>query len=91
MTGNGWMEREGATFDAQEELHRIKSLRTTMRKKRFNRSVLERYRAELVELHRAGASLCDLQVWLRRNKRLKVARSTIGRYLHKLPELKMEE
>ncbi len=89
MKRNGGREQRSETFNADQELQRIKTMRTVMRKKRYNKSVLERYRAELVELHRAGASLGDIQLWLRREKRLKVARSTIGRFLHKLPELNL--
>ena len=57
-------------------------------------SKLERYRAELVRLHRAGASIRELQLWLQeqrsrtRSGRSPVAStSTIHSYLRNLPEL----
>ncbi len=57
-------------------------------------SKLERYRAELVRLHRAGASIRELQLWLQaqrsktRSGRSPLASvSTIHTYLHSLPEL----
>lgn len=64
----------------------IKRQRQAMRRKRYSRSRLMIFRAELVALRREGASLADLQLWLR-GQRVKVARSTIGRYLNQLPEL----
>ena len=57
-------------------------------------SKLERYRAELVRLHRAGASIRELQLWLlaqrskTRSGRSPLASvSTIHTYLHSLPQL----
>jgi hypothetical protein len=52
----------------------------------FRRSQLLPYRAEFVHQRRAGASLAVLQRWLRQH-RVRVARSTIKRYLDQLPEL----
>ena len=57
-------------------------------------SKLERYRAELVRLHRAGASIRELQLWLQTQRsRTRSGRSplastsTIHAYLRGLPEL----
>jgi hypothetical protein len=57
------------------------------RTRTWSKSRLTPFRSELVKLHFAGGSLGDLQVWLR-SKRCKVHRSTIYRYLTKLPEMK---
>jgi hypothetical protein len=57
-----------------------------MRRRIYRRSQLDRYRAELVILRQAGATLGQLQLWLKA-KRLTVARSTILRYLDRLPEV----
>lgn len=76
----------GAEFDAKEALFDLRRRQALKRRRRYRRSKLDRYRAELVKLRRAGASLAQLQLWLQ-NRRLKVSRSTIHRYLRRLPEL----
>ncbi len=43
-------------FDPLAELDAVKTHRTMQRRKMYRKSKLERYRAELVALHRAGAS-----------------------------------
>jgi hypothetical protein len=78
------------TFDAQAEIKRIRSLRAEARRKLFRKSRLDRYRAELVTLKQAGASCADLVLWLRITHRCKINRSSIDRYLKKLPELNSE-
>jgi hypothetical protein len=75
------------TFDAQAEVNRIRSLRAEARRKLFRKSRLDRYRAELVAMKQAGASCADLVVWLRITHRCKINRSSVDRYLKKLPEL----
>jgi len=74
-------------FDASKELAKIKEFRCITRRKRSRFSKLMPFRKELVELRRAGATIGDLVIWLRKNKRLRVAASTVSRYLQKLPEL----
>lgn len=81
------MRTEQETFDAQSEVGRIRSLRANARRRLFRKSRLDRYRAELVAMKRAGASYADLAVWLRITHRCKINRSSIDRYLKKLPEL----
>lgn len=73
-------------FCATTELDSIKHLRQTSRRRRYRRLRLLKYRAELVELRIAGATLADLRLWLRR-QRVRVAASTISRFLKRLPEL----
>ncbi|MRR56991.1 MAG: hypothetical protein EG824_02080 [Deltaproteobacteria bacterium] len=74
-------------FDASEILAEIKEFRRMARRKRSRFSKLLPFRMELVELRRAGATIGDLVIWLRKNKRMRVAASTVSRYLQKLPEL----
>jgi hypothetical protein len=75
----------------------LRAARTEARRTRaYARRVskLERYRAELVRLHRAGASIRELQIWLQEQRsRTRSGRSplastsTIHAYLRSLPEL----
>lgn len=84
------MSKGHETFDAQAEVKRIRSLRAEARRRLFRKSRLDRYRAELVAMRQAGASCTDLAVWLRVTHRCKINRSSIDRYLKKLPELSSE-
>ena len=80
------METHDETFDAQTEVARIRSRRAVARRKHYRKSRLDRYRAELVAMRRAGASCADLAEWLRVH-RCRIHRSSIDRYLKRLPEL----
>lgn len=68
------------------ELAAIRQQRRAARRKRYYRSRLDRHRAEIVALRRAAATLAEIAIWLRR-RRIKVAPSTISRYLARLPEV----
>ena len=71
-------------FNAPSVLAGIREVRTVRRKRSTcEKSVLSKYVAELSGLKESGASLGDLQVWLRTEKRVKVERSTILRFLNK--------
>lgn len=71
-------------FDAAGVLLGIRESRAVRRKRiTWGRSKLSKYRAELVLMRNAGAKYADLQFWLRKSKRIKVARSTIMRFLKK--------
>jgi hypothetical protein len=63
------------------QLNAVRGLRIESRRRRFRRSRLDRYRAELAELAARGASWRDLAVWLRKFKRVKVHPTTVGRRL----------
>lgn len=76
-----------APFDPVRELKAVKERRAMQRRRRYCKSKLEKYRAELVALHRAGASAQDLVTWIKARHRLKIHRSSIDRYLSHLPEL----
>lgn len=81
------MTKNHETFNAQAEVERIRIRRTEARRKLYRKSRLDKYRSELVAMKQAGASCADLVEWLRVNHRCKVNRSSIDRYLKKLPEL----
>lgn len=81
------MSKNHETFNAQIEIDKIRARRTEARRKLYRKSRLDKYRAELVAMKQAGASCADLVEWLRLNHRCKVNRSSIDRYLKKLPEL----
>ena len=75
-------------FDAGAVLTAIKAHRAMAKhRSTWGRSRLVKHRAELVHMRQQGASFGDLVVWLRKEKRLKVERSTVKRYLDKLPEI----
>lgn len=72
--------------DIEQELATIRQQRRVNRRRRYYRSRLDRYRAEIVGLRRAGATLAEIATWLRR-RRCRVVASTISRYLARLPEV----
>ena len=74
-------------LDAAAVLEVIHRHRETARRQAYHRSKLSRYRAELVKLRLAGGSYPDLVVWLRKTHRVKVAHTTVMRYLQQLPEI----
>lgn len=80
------MSRVDETFDALGAIKRVKAFRKECQRKRYSKSRLEKYRSELVEMRRVGASCADLAVWLRLNHRLHVNRSSVDRFLKRLPE-----
>ena len=73
-------------IDVLETLDSIRELHNVGRRRRYYRSRLDRYRSELVELRKNGASWNELVTFLRLH-RIKVARSTVIRYVNKLPEI----
>ena len=85
------MSKRDETFNPTAEVETIRARRAEARRKLYRKSRLDKYRAELVAMKQAGASCADLVEWLRVNHRCKVNRSSIDRYLKKLPELKRTE
>ena len=81
------MSKRAETFNAQAEVESIRARRAEARRKLYRKSRLDKYRAELVAMKQAGASCADLAEWLRVSHRCKVNRSSVDRYLKKLPEL----
>ena len=84
------MDEQQFFEDPEAELKRVRYRRQekqrSNRRPRYRYSKMQPYRAELVQLYRAGATLGELQEWLR-ERRTVANRSTIHRYLKKLPEL----
>jgi hypothetical protein len=75
--------------EAEQKLKEIREKRKEIRRRnarrRYRKSKLQPYRAELVRLRRSGATLGDLQVYLK-EKGKSIHRSTIFRQLRKWPE-----
>jgi len=76
-----------AEFEANAVLSDLRQDAKLRHRRRYCRSRLARHRAELVKLRLAGASLAELQRWLRTSRRVKISRTSIFRFLRKLPEL----
>lgn len=73
-------------FDPKAELARLRAARRAKRRKRWQTSRLTIHRAELVALRRAGASLGEICEWLA-ERRIRVVRSTVARFLQSLLEV----
>ncbi|MEA3291080.1 MAG: hypothetical protein U9Q71_02040 [Pseudomonadota bacterium] len=71
-------------FDPDAEVRRLRAYSAVLRKKSYprSRSRLDRYRAELLQLKERGVKATELQRWLR-ERRIKVALSTVTRWLNK--------
>ena len=69
-------------FNSRQELAQLQQLKKMSRKQRFSRSKLDPYTHQLSELRKAGATLADLQRWLRQ-RRVRVEHTTISRFLSK--------
>ena len=61
------------------ELEVVRGLRQVARRRRSQRSRLDRYRAEIESLASAGASSYDIALWLRKFKRTRVHPTTVWR------------
>ena len=72
------------------KLEAVRERRRLARRRRYRRSKLDRYRAELVSLRHLGASYRDMAVYLRHEHRRRVDPTTVRRYLVKLPEFAQE-
>ncbi len=69
------------TGDLSQQLNEIREQRQLTRRRRYARSRLDRYRAEIEALAEQGASWQEIALWLRKYKRTKVDRTTVGRRL----------
>ena len=63
------------------QLDTVRALRREARKRRYRRSRLDRFRADLEQLAAAGASWRELVHWLRIYRRVSVHPTTVGRRL----------
>jgi len=72
-------------MNVEEEVKRLKAQSRQLRKRSYSRrkSRLDRYGGEIVALRNAGATCAEIQRWLR-EKRIKVHRTTVSRYLAKI-------
>ncbi|GAB3215929.1 hypothetical protein [Pseudaeromonas pectinilytica] len=69
-------------FDARTELAELRRQTAEIRRRRYTKSSLDRYRGELIQLRRNGASVAELQRWLR-DHRIRVVHSTVARWVTK--------
>lgn len=69
-------------FDSAAEVLRLKTQTKARRKRIYSRRIskLDKYKGELMSLHRDGASGAELQRWLR-GKKIPCALSTVLRYV----------
>ena len=67
-------------FDVETELAKLKAETRELRQKRFKNSRLNSYRGELVKMRSKGATVAELQRWLKA-KRISVAWTTVKRWL----------
>ena len=72
------------------KLEAVREHRRLTRRRRYRRSKLDRYRAELVSLHRIGASYREMSLYVWHEHRRRVDPTTVRRYLMKLPEVAQE-
>ncbi len=69
-------------FNVQNELETLQKQTQIIRKRRFSKSRLDKFKGELLLLKDSGASTAELQRFLR-TKKIKVAWSTVYRWLEK--------
>ena len=78
---------DNTPFDPIGTLQEVKKHRAMQRRQQYRKSKLDKFRAELVALKKAGASGQDIVTWLRMAHRVKIHRSSVDRYLSALPEM----
>ena len=69
-------------FDPELEVKKLQKQTSIIRKTRYSKSRLDRYKGELLALRKSGATCAELQRFLR-TKRVKVAFTTVSRWLTK--------
>ena len=52
-------------FDAKSEVKRLNAITQLRKKKRYVRSKLDKYKAEIIALRAEGATLQEIQIWLK--------------------------
>lgn len=70
-------------FNAADELIKLRA-DTAMRRKRSyakRKSRLDRYHGEIALIFKEGGSIREIQRWLRKRKAIRVAESTVHRWL----------
>ena len=85
------MKTQQSEFNASATLAAIREARSVRRRRcTWGKSRLAPYLSELVKLRNEGASFADLTFWLLKQKRLKVDRTTVRRFLMKQPAKQSE-
>lgn len=73
-----------SVFSADAVVSQIRDARAVRSRRRtWGKSRLHKHLAEIVKLREAGATYVDLQYWLRKEKRVKIDRSNIMRFIKK--------
>jgi len=72
-----------ASDEVKAQLAAVRKARRIARRRRRERSRLDRHRAEIVALAEAGASTYDIALWLRQFKRTRVHPTTVWRALRR--------
>lgn len=67
-------------FDPATELAVLRSRARVSRQRRYCKSRLDQFAGELVQLRQHGATIADLQRWLRQ-KRVRVHHTTVSRWI----------
>lgn len=75
------------SFDLRSEIEAVGHISILRRKKKYRRSILDRFRGELTALYSSGLSLAQLALWLQHRKKIKISRSAIHRKLREWPEI----
>lgn len=70
------------SFDVTYEVKKLKEQTQMSRQMRYGESRLDQYKKQLILLQMNGATIAELQRWLRA-KRIKVEWSTVSRWMDK--------
>jgi hypothetical protein len=70
------------SFDTDKELEKLREQTKVIRKTKHYKSRIDRHKGEVIRLHKAGATVAEVQRFLR-SKRIKLAYSTVHRWLSK--------
>lgn len=89
MGDNGNEYQWDRQFDVHAEVEEVSRLSKLRKKKRYKRSVLDRYRGELAALYNSGLSFAQLALWLHHRKKIRASRSAIHRRMRDWPEVKI--
>lgn len=68
------------SFNADAEAARLRAKSAARRKTTYKKSRLDIFAGELMQLRAAGASIAEMQRWLREH-RVKVEHSTVARWI----------
>lgn len=69
-------------FNTEDELNKLQQQTKAIRKTKHYKSRIDRYKGEVLKLHKAGATIAEIQRFLR-SKRIKLVYSTVLRWIEK--------